>query len=145
MSDADVPPVAALFEALALEHIAHEFDARARERFLATNNESGIRGFVQRGFRYHVAESDGRIVGFVGVRDNQHLYHLFVANDFQRQGVARHLWMIAREQCIASGNPGTFTVNSSNAAVAVYERLGFVRSGPMKNDDGVLYNPMTTR
>ena len=34
---------------------------------------------------------------------------------------------------------------SSNGAVAVYERLGFVRSGPMKNDDGVLYNPMATR
>jgi ribosomal protein S18 acetylase RimI-like enzyme len=100
---------------------------------------------VARGFRYHVAESNGRVVGFVGVRDNRHLYHLFVAHDFQRQGIARRLWTIAREQCIAAGNPGTFSVNSSNGAVAVYERLGFVRSGPMKNDDGVLYNPMVTR
>jgi len=145
MSDADIRPVAALLAALALEHITHEFDARARERFLAKNDESNIRDFVAQGFRYHVAESRGRVVGFVGVRDNKHLYHLFVANDFQRRGVARRLWTVAREECIAAGNPGTFTVNSSNNAVAVYERLGFVRSGPTKNDDGALYNPMATR
>jgi ribosomal protein S18 acetylase RimI-like enzyme len=145
MSDADIRPVASLLASLALEHITHEFDARARKRFLAKNDESNIRDFVAQGFRYHVAESYGRIVGFVGVRDNKHLYHLFVANDFQRQGVARRLWAVAREQCIAAGNPGTFTVNSSNNAVAVYEKLGFVRSGAMKNDDGVLYNPMATR
>jgi ribosomal protein S18 acetylase RimI-like enzyme len=145
MADADIRPVASLLAALAREHITHEFAARARERFLSKNDESNIRDFVAQGFRYHVAESRGRIVGFVGVRDNKHLYHLFVANDFQRQGVARRLWTIAREECIAAGNPGTFTVNSSNNAVAVYERLGFVRSGPIKNDDGVLYNPMATR
>ena len=145
MAGADIRPVASLLEALALEHITHEFDAQARKRFLAKNNETSIRGFVACGFCYHVAESNGRILGFVGVRDNRHLYHLFVANAFQRQGVARRLWTIAREQCIAAGNPGTFTVNSSNSAVAVYERLGFVRSGPMKNNDGVLYNPMATR
>ena len=145
MADADIGPVASLLAALALEHITHEFDARARERFLAKNDESNIRDFVARGFRYHVAESHGRIVGFVGMRDNRHLYHLFVANDFQRRGVARRLWTVAREECVAAGNPGKFTVNSSNNAVAVYEKLGFVRFGPMKNDDGVLYNPMATR
>ena len=137
--------MASLLEALALEHITHEFDAQARERFLAKNNESSIRDFIADGFRYHVAELRGRIVGFVGVRDNKHLYHLFVANDFQRQGLARRLWTVARDECIAAGNPGTFTVNSSNKAVAVYERLGFVRTGPMKDDDGVMYNPMATR
>jgi len=144
MSNADVPPVATLLASLAREHITHEFEPRARELFLAKNDETNIRGFIARGFRYHVAESRGRIVGFVGVRDNRHLYHLFVANDFQRRGVARRLWTVVREQCIAAGNPGSFTVNSSNNAIPVYERLGFVRSGPAKNDGGIVYNPMAT-
>jgi hypothetical protein len=28
--------------------------------------------------------------------------------------------------------------------VAIYEKLGFVRTAPMQNKDGVLYNPMAT-
>ena len=142
MTDADVPSVASLLEFLGREHIIHEFSAEAQARFLANNNEDRIRAFVARGFRYHVAESAGRIVGFVGVRDNKHLYHLFVANDFQRRGLGRRLWVAARDECIAAGNPGLFTVNSSNNAVPVYERLGFARSGPAKNNGGVVYNPM---
>jgi ribosomal protein S18 acetylase RimI-like enzyme len=142
MSDADIAPVAALLESLAREHIVHEFGPRAKELFLTKNNEDGIRKFVAQGFCYHIAELDGRIVGFVGIRDNKHLYHLFVANEFQRRGLGRQLWNVARARCLATGNPGIFTVNSSNNAVAIYERLGFIRTGPMENKDGVLYNPM---
>ena len=145
MTDADIPSVASLLESLAREHITHEFPPQAQARFLANNNEDRIRAFVAHGFRYHVTESRGRIVGFVGVRDNKHLYHLFVANDFQRRGLGRRLWAVAREECIAAGNSGSFTVNSSNNAVAVYERLGFARSGPARNHGGVLYNPMATQ
>jgi hypothetical protein len=46
---------------------------------------------------------------------------------------------------IAAGNKGAFTVNSSNNAIAVYERLGFVRAGPPEDLGGVLYNPMRTQ
>ena len=145
MTDADIPPVALLLESLAREHITHEFSPQAQGRFLANNNQDRIRAFVAHGFRYHVAESGGRIIGFVGVRDNKHLFHLFVVNDCQREGLGRRLWAVAREACIAAGNSGPFTVNSSNNAVPVYERLGFVPAGPTKNHGGVLYNPMTTR
>lgn len=144
MEDADVTDVAALLESLAREHIIHEFEPRARATFLSKNSESSIRQFVAQGFRYDVAEWKGRIIGFVGVRDNKHLYHLFVADEFQRRGLGRQLWNSARTQCVAAGNPGPFTVNSSNNAIGVYERLGFVRTGPTENKDGVLYNPMAT-
>lgn len=144
MSDADIALVAALLESLAREHIVHEFEPQAKELFLTKNNENSIREFVTQGFRYHVAELNDRIIGFVGVRDNNHLYHLFVAKEFQRQGLGRQLWNVARAECLAAGNPGRFTVNSSNNAVAIYERLGFLRVGPVQNRDGVLYNPMAT-
>lgn len=31
-----------------------------------------IRGFVASGFRYHVAEMNGELVGFVGVNSSNH-------------------------------------------------------------------------
>jgi ribosomal protein S18 acetylase RimI-like enzyme len=145
MAQDEIPAVAALLESLAHEHILHEFTREAKELFLSKNNANSIRELVQKGLRYHVAIVTNRIVGFVGTRDNTHLYHLFVANEFQRKGLGRTLWNTARANCMAAGNQGAFTVNSSNNAIAIYERLGFVRSGPMQDMGGVLYNPMSTQ
>ena len=138
----DVPDVAALLEQLARTSITGEFSPLAQEKFLRSNDAAAIHGFIAHGFQCWVAESNQAIIGFVGVRDNSHLYHLFVAEPFQRQGIARQLWRVAQEACQAAGNPGRFTVNSSNNAVAFYESLGFRRSHPMQDSDGVLYNPM---
>jgi ribosomal protein S18 acetylase RimI-like enzyme len=143
MAEDDVPAVAALLEELAREHILREFAPKARELFLSKNNAHSILELGRKGFGYHVATTKGRIIGFVGTRDTTHLYHLFVANEFQRQGLGRRLWDTARADCMASGNRGTFTVNSSNNAIAIYERLGFVRCGPAVQMDGVFYNPMS--
>jgi ribosomal protein S18 acetylase RimI-like enzyme len=138
----DIDKVAALLERLARGAITGEFTPQAEEKFLRNNDATAIQGFVAAGFRYWVAENDQGIVGFVGVRDSSHLYHLFVAEAFQRQGLARRLWQTARDACCAAGNPGRFTVNSSNNAIGVYEAFGFRRSQPMQDSDGVLYNPM---
>ena len=143
MASHDVDTAASLLSELASEFIVHEFDSEAQKQFLAENDADCIRRFIDRGFRYHVAEADGAIVGFVGVRDNKHLYHLFVAKPVQRRGVGHQLWEFAKAQCEALGHRGAFTVNSSNNAVPIYERWGFRRDGPSKtNASGVVYNPM---
>jgi ribosomal protein S18 acetylase RimI-like enzyme len=139
---ADVPEVATLLEQLAKTSITCEFSPQAAEKFLRSNDAAAIRGFVGSGYLYWVAEIEQVIVGFMGIRDNSHLYHLFVADSMQRQGLARRLWQVAKDACRAAGNPGRFTVNSSNNAVGFYEALGFHRSHPMQDSEGVLYNPM---
>jgi predicted GNAT family N-acyltransferase len=78
----------------------------------------------------------------IGVRDNKHLYRLFVAKAQQKQGRATKLWHVAREACIAAYNPGEFTVNSSKFAVLFYRKPGFVQAGMPENRGGVLATPM---
>lgn len=56
-----------------------------------------IERYMQTGYRYHVAEMDAKLVGVIGIRDNVHLYHLFVAERYQRQGLAKKLWQFAME------------------------------------------------
>lgn len=138
----DIGPVAKLLAELAVEFIIGDFDPAAQAHFLAKNNAAEIRGFIDRGFRYHVAESEGRLAGFVGVRDNSHLYHLFVAKSLQRRGIGRMLWEFAKRDCWRRGHRGAFTVNASSNAVPAYERLGFVRNGAMQDSNGIRYNPM---
>jgi acetyltransferase (GNAT) family protein len=76
---------------LAREFIILEFSAEVQSRFLNENNAAAIERFMRNGFRYHVAEFDERVIGVVGVRDNKHLYHLFVATPFQGRGLGRRL------------------------------------------------------
>jgi ribosomal protein S18 acetylase RimI-like enzyme len=99
MVAADVPAVARLLRASAEKFIVHEFAPAARAHFLSKNDAAAISRFVADGFRYHVAEADGTIVGFVGVRDDRHLYHLFVAESHQRRGIAGRLRDVAAAGC----------------------------------------------
>ena len=142
LEQADISAVAALLERLARKSITVEFSATAEDKFLRANDAAAISSFVENGFKYHVAEADGELIGFVGVRDNSHLYHLFVAEAVQRNGVARSLWKVAKAACHAAGNKGRFTVNSSNNAIEVYKSFGFVHAAPVQDSDGVMYNPM---
>ncbi len=139
----DVSEIAELLAQLGRKSITYEFSSSAEEKFLRSNDAASIRNFISNGFVYWVAEQNNSIVGFIGVRDHSHVYHLFVAEHLQRQGLGHRLWLIAKDACFAAGNPGRFTVNSSNGAVPFYKALGFRRTQPMQDSEGVLFNPMS--
>lgn len=138
----DIPAVSRLLRALAAEFIVHESPPEGAATFLRENDEDGVRGFVERGHVYHVALADGELAGFIAVRDNSHLFHMFVDKRYQRRGVARRLWEVARDAARAAGNPGYFTVNSSNHALPVYTGWGFVPTAPLQCVKGLVFTPM---
>ncbi len=129
---------------LSATYIAIDFDHEGARNLLASMEPTAIEGYLgylTSGFRYHIAEEDGIILGVVGIRENKHLYHLFVPETQQKQGLSTELWRVAREACIAAGNPGEFTVNSSRLGLP-YAKLGFVQVGDPENRGGVIATPM---
>ncbi|MES3021113.1 MAG: GNAT family N-acetyltransferase [Pseudomonadota bacterium] len=142
MEQGDLPQVARLLRELAGAFILPEMDADAGRLFLGENDEVGVAANLAKGFVYHVAESEGAIAGFIGVRAHAHIFHLFVDTAWQRRGVARALWDAARRVAVEGGNQGVFTVNSSNYAVGAYLALGFAPTAPMQCVKGVFFNPM---
>ena len=142
LEPSDIPDVARLLRDLAREFIVHESPAEGASTFLRENDEDGIRGYLARGYVYHVAVVEGRVAGFIAVRDRNHIFHLFVGLPWQRQGLARRLWDTARAAALDGGVDTGFTVNASNHAVRVYESFGFVRTAPMQCLKGVYFNPM---
>ena len=138
----DAESISDLISELSRKHIAHEFTAEGETALMASMSPAAIDKYIDTGYQYHIAEMDGRIVGVVAVRDNSHIYHLFVAEDYQRQGIASKLWQEAKDLCFSNGNPGQFSVSSSKYAVPVYRKLGFrVESEPQERD-GVIFVPM---
>lgn len=139
---ADAPAVSSLI--LSLRHLLTiRPDGQGAEKFLASLEPGPVAVLLaDPRFRYYVLEVDGQLAGAVAIRDNSHLYHLFVARPYQGQGLARRLWEFARADAIARGNPGQFTVNSSVYAEPVYRGFGFVPTSPRQEVDGLAFTPM---
>ncbi len=124
------------------EFIVHECTPGAAADFARENDELGIRGFVNAGMVYYVAENAGEITGFIAIRENKHVFHMFVDKTHHRQGIAKALWQTARQAALDAGNPGVFTVNASTFALPVYESLGFARTAALQCKNGIYYTPM---
>lgn len=138
----DAPAISRLVQGLA-HHFLLDPAQAATAPFLQTVSPSAIAGYIASdAFDYCVGECQGQLVGVVAVRDGQHLFHLFVDTAFQRKGFAARLWAHAQQRAQARGNTGGFTVNSTPYALPVYQRLGFVATGPEVQTRGIAYVPM---
>ena len=85
---------------------------------------------------------EGQLVGALGIRDRERIMHLFVAESYQRRGIARALWSRTKSELMAEGGEVSVVTNSSIYAVPVYERFGFKAIGPRAERAGVTYVPM---
>jgi GNAT superfamily N-acetyltransferase len=111
--------------------------------FLAGFALETIRGYIgSTRYRYLVALIEGKLVGVLGIRDGQNILHLFVADSYQRRGIAGALWGRAKSELLAADDEINMVVNSSIYAVPVYERFGFKVIGPRVEGAGVTYVPM---
>lgn len=138
----DVDEISQLMKISAKEFIVHEFTVTGKKVFLDSIKSHSISDFIACGFRYLVAEKDNKIIAVIGIKNNNHLYHLFVAKGHQGKGISRVLWEQVKKDCTEKFGINEFTVNSSNCAVSVYESFGFKRTAVMQEKEGVLFNPM---
>ena len=138
----DAERISALIIALSEEYIVGEFSQEGRTHFLQDHTTMEVHKRLMGDFRFYLAECGNELAGVAAVRSNTHLYYLFVGRLYQRTGLSQRLWAQVKEESLALGNPGIFTVNASNYAVRAYEKLGFRRTEPTREKNGVLYNPM---
>jgi GNAT superfamily N-acetyltransferase len=109
---------------------------------LGSMTADSIRRYFADGYQYHVAEDESGIIGVVGIKNNSHLYHLFVSDPHQGQGISKKLWEHAKGVCLQNGNKGVFTVNSALNAKNVYLKLGFSPTGDIQEKLGIKNIPM---
>ena len=80
-------------------------------------------------------EEGGLLAGMIAMRGGSHIHHLFVSRGTRRRGIARQLW----EHALRIHGRREYTVNSSEIAVPVYERFGFVSKAAPQTVKGVRF------
>jgi GNAT superfamily N-acetyltransferase len=141
-SPADAEAIAELIASFQSELTDDPSGAGAEQFFASVSIQAERDYLASERYRYLLAYSDSKLVGFVAIRDGSHLFHLFVERSHQGQGVARRLWERALQELCAPNSDGGFTVNSSLSAVPVYETFGFVPAGPIQRKHGISFLPM---
>lgn len=85
-----------------------------------------------------VYKIDGELVGYISVKNNYQLYHLFVSEAHQGCGIAKKLWLSAKQ----ATNSTRYFLRSSMYAIPVYEKFGFKSVGHPEEKDGIKFQVM---
>ena len=90
--------------------------------------------------QYFVFEKNEQFIGVIAYRQPAHLFHFFVHQNFQRQGVGKQMWQFVENKI--KENSSSVTVNSSCYAQAIYEKFGFTTISSVIENGGLRYIPM---
>ena len=139
---ADAAAISALTTVLTSRWIASDCTPEGATTLLASMAPEATEARLRDGHRYLLAWRGDALVAVAALRLPAHLFHLFVVEDAQRQGLARRLWMALQAQL----DPAVpVTVNASRHALAVYRRLGFEATAQERCDNGIVFTPMVWR
>lgn len=92
-------------------------------------------------FIHFVCVQQSAVIGYIAIKNKNHIYHLFVSAQHQGQGIAKQLWQWAKQAC----GSVEYTVRSSLFAVPVYESFGFVKTEPLAIKDELQFQSMAMR
>ena len=138
----DAHAISRLVSSLTLSHVGPSLGGGGLDKLLDSMDVTSTRKRLNDGWPTFCALQRRELVGVVVIRPPSHLFHLFVRSDVQGCGIGRALFEVADKIANEVAGVPLATVNSSLNAILVYERLGFVPEGPIRDVEGVRFQPM---
>lgn len=140
---ADALNISRLIQTVAKRYVTDDFLTEVgKVKFFNSTSQISISECLQGPCLYWVAEYENKLIGLIAIKENKHIYHLFVDAAYQGQGIATLLWQKAYEHATQAGNPGNFTVYSSSYAHDIYKKWGFQETKPFVIKNGMRSIPM---
>ncbi|RAO77341.1 GNAT family N-acetyltransferase [Dyella jiangningensis] len=121
----DAPAIGVLARRVVRRWILPEQPAEAAGPLLAGMSARAIRRKMADGQRFHLAFVGDVLAGVVAIREDSHVFQLFVGTRYQGRGIARKLWRRVLTDSVRRAGTRYFTLNAAIGAVPVYLRLGF--------------------
>jgi len=90
---------------------------------------------------FYAALDGEKVVGALGMRENNHIGYFYIDPSYQKQGIGKALFNLMKGNC----EEKVFTVNAMPTGVNAYSRLGFLQTGDLINTNGVITTPMKYR
>ena len=89
--------------------------------------------------RAYGAFDQDEIIGIIATRnEGDHIALFFVDGEHQHRGIGRKLF----ERCLEDNDKRVITVHSSEYALEIYKKLGFIQTEELREEGGIRYIPM---
>lgn len=125
------------------EWVLPEQSRRASVELMRRLTARSIRGQLLSGRRFQLAFAGHVLVGVSAMRDDSHLFQMYVTARHRGRGIARRLWQRTMRDAVRRAGTRSFTLNATRMAIPVYERFGFVATGPHRvAPNGIASTPM---
>lgn len=125
------------------EFVSIDYSAEGNKTFYEWIHPEKIKSRQQGERNIIVAKSNGKIVGVIEIRNNNHISLLFVDKLFQKLGIAGRLLSASINESLKRDvSLDTYEVYSSPYAIPIYYRLGFVAVGGLQEKSGIKYQTM---
>jgi len=122
-----------------MEFEAPDYTDEGIEEFLRFLDPVEISDMIEEDkMRIWTCDFKGEVIGMLAGRKD-HINLLFVNGKHHRKGIARRLL----KEMTDHYKPSEITVNSSPYALEAYRRLGFVETDAEKQENGIIFTPMT--
>jgi len=122
------------------KYISAEYSEIGIQNFNTFVNSEALLNRYNSGNIIKTCKVNGKIVGMVEVKDNNHICLFFVDPDNHKQGIGKKL--MEEIFSIIKRKSDCITVNSSTFAEKVYQALGFVKAEEQQEKNGIIYIPM---
>lgn len=132
---ADAAALSALVTPLARHLLDADTGATAHAFLASLAPASFAERLASKAFAHYLVEDGSGLCGMIAIREDSHIHHLFVSRGTRRRGIARQLW----DHALRVHGRREYTVNSSEVAVPVYERFGFVAKAAPQTVKGVRF------
>ena len=106
-----------------------------KDSFSAEEFEKRIHSKDYKHFAYVIKN---QIVGFIVIKEDNHLFHLFVDEKYHQQYIGKKLWEYVKKNILFE----TMTTNASLYAINVYESFGFVKQKDIQTYKELEFLPM---
>ena len=135
--------VAALIKTVFNEFVAPDYSKAGNDFFYTYIEPAKMLERFSRGDVLLTAKAHNAIIGFIEVRDGNHIALLFVDTAWQRKGIAEKLVAKAIASCREKGEAlRGFEVNASPYSEKIYAKMGFKKTADMQNINGLRFVPM---
>jgi GNAT superfamily N-acetyltransferase len=143
MNQEDIPEVCELIGRVFDAFVAPEYSVEGVQEFYRYIQSGAFQERLQNNHFGLIAIAQKPVVGMLEMRNCSHLSLMFVAVEFQGQGIAKELLRQSLQICQAQVQGlSEISVHSSPYAVPLYERMGFHPTGKMQVRNGIGFIPM---
>jgi len=123
--------------------VAPDYSQEGINFFLNICNQDQLLEKVNEPSPIYVAKIDKNIVGVIWTRDMNHISRYFVHTAYQKKGIGKMLFNSLLSEIISNHKEITeISVNSSPCAVGAYEKMGFIKIGEEKLENGIRFIPL---